>query len=137
VAAPLLCRECDGTGWIPYCSETLDGEFEVAYRLCPSCYAPRRCMGSKADQPCPHPGTVRHWLGYYCKEHSEDIHVTESIDQAQEAIYYLGRWLQVDRYRVDRPLAMELLEVLNKIEVQLKRAGRGLYRAYQDTGDSD
>src|SRR4051812_23953671 len=31
----LPCRECDGTGWVPYRSETVEGGFEEAYRLCP------------------------------------------------------------------------------------------------------
>lgn len=72
-----FCRECDGTGWIPYRSETVDGKFEEAYRLCSKCYAPRYCMGSEADCFCPHPGTVRCGLDYYCKVHAEVIHTGE------------------------------------------------------------
>jgi hypothetical protein len=73
VAAHHLCRRCDGTGWVLYSSETVDGEFEDAYRLCPDCYAPRRCMGSETNRSCPRPGTVRCGLGYYCTEHIEVI----------------------------------------------------------------
>ncbi len=73
MTARSLCRECDGTGWIPYRSETVDGEFEEAYSLCPDCHAPRYCMGSGTDRSCPRPGTVRCGLGYYCKEHVEVI----------------------------------------------------------------
>src|SRR5215208_2360674 len=58
VAARPLCRECDGTGWIPYRSETLDGELEEAYRLCPNHCTPRRCTDVTTDHPCPHPATA-------------------------------------------------------------------------------
>ena len=68
-----FCRECDGTGWIPYRSETVDGGFEEAYRLCSNCYAPRYCMGSEANCFCPRPGTIRCGLNYYCKEHVEVV----------------------------------------------------------------
>jgi hypothetical protein len=50
-----LCRECDGTGWVLYRSETKDGEFEEAYRLCPKGHGPRYCMGSSRGQLCPAP----------------------------------------------------------------------------------
>ena len=83
-----LCRECDGTGWIPYHSETVDGELEAAYRLCPRCYAPRLCMGSRSDHLCPRPGTMRYSLGYYCKEHVKDIRIDEEVYHAYEAICY-------------------------------------------------
>jgi hypothetical protein len=65
-----LCLKCDGTGWVLYCSETLKGEFEEAYRLCPSCRAPRYCMGSSTGAHlCSRPATVRRGPNYYCKEH--------------------------------------------------------------------
>src|SRR3712207_3991480 len=41
-----LCLECYGTGWVLYRSETKDGEFEEASRLCSKGHAPRYCMGS-------------------------------------------------------------------------------------------
>ena len=88
MAAHSLCHECNGTGWIPYRSETVDGEIEEAYRLCPNCRAPRYCIGSKTYRPCPRPGTARHGLGYYCEEHIEGIRSGESVDDAHEAIYY-------------------------------------------------
>ena len=69
MTARSLCRGCDGTGWMPYRSETVDGELEEAHRLCSDCRAPRYCVGSKADHSCTRPGTVRRGLGYYCKEH--------------------------------------------------------------------
>jgi len=84
-----LCRECDGTGWILYRSETLDGKLEEAYRLCPNRCAPRRCTGSKTEPPCPRPGTMRYRLDCYCKEHIEVICADERVDHAYEAIYYL------------------------------------------------
>ena len=70
-----LCSGCDGTGWVLYRSETLDGEFEDAYCLCSDCHAPRRCMGSETDRSCPRPGTVRCGLYYYyyCTEHVEAL----------------------------------------------------------------
>ena len=66
----LPCRECDGTGWVRYRSETLGGGFEEAYRLCPEGHAPRYCMGSRNGGLCPRPASVRRGEGYYCEEHS-------------------------------------------------------------------
>ena len=119
-----LCRECDGTGWILYRSETVDGELEEAYRLCPGCYAPRRCMGSKTDHHCPRPGTVRYGLGYYCKEHIEVIHTGEGVDHTHEAIYYLRCWLRIARDRANEFLEMQLSEALGKAETRLRHAER-------------
>ena len=81
-----LCRECDGTGWVLYRSETKDGEFEEAYHLCPIGHAPRYCMGSSSDHLCYRPATVRCGLGYYCKEHVVAIHEGRDIDDPFEAI---------------------------------------------------
>ncbi len=64
------CRECAGTGWAPYRSETLDGAFEEAYRLCPVGCAPRCCEGSNDGRHCTRPATVRRGKGYYCEDHS-------------------------------------------------------------------
>jgi len=64
------CRECDGTGWVLYRSETVDGKFEIAYRLCPQGHAPRYSMGYENGRLCPRPATVRQGQGYYCEEHS-------------------------------------------------------------------
>jgi hypothetical protein len=69
-----LCRECDGTGWVLYRQETVEGQFEEAYRLCPNCCAPRYCMGSRVGHLCSRPATERSRPGYYCKEHSVVIH---------------------------------------------------------------
>jgi hypothetical protein len=67
----LPCRVCDGTGWVPYRSETLGGGFEGAYRLCPEGHTPRYCMGSKDDgRLCPRPATVRRGKVYLCEEHA-------------------------------------------------------------------
>jgi hypothetical protein len=66
----LPCRECDGTGWVPYRSETVEGGFEEAYRLCPEGCAPRYCMVSSNDRLCPRPATVRRGRGYYCGQHA-------------------------------------------------------------------
>ena len=101
MAARPLCRECDGTGWIPYRSETVDGELEEAYRLCSNCCAPRRCMGFKPKHPCPHPGTMRYRLGYYCKKQVEVIHADEEVNQSHEAMYYLRWWLWIARDRAN------------------------------------
>ena len=84
-----LCHECAGTGWVSYYSETLEGEFEEAYCLCPNRCTPRRCMAFKAESPCPHPRIVRYGLGYYCKEYAELIVASRSVEYACEAIYYL------------------------------------------------
>jgi hypothetical protein len=64
-----LCCGCGGTGWVPYHSETKDGGFEEAYRLCPKGHA-----------------TVRCGPGYYCKEHIVAIHDGRNIDDPCEAI---------------------------------------------------
>ena len=80
------CPECDGTGWVLYRSETKDGEFEEAYRLCPKGHAPRYCMGSSSTHLCPRPATVRLGPGYYCKEHIVVIHEGRDVDDPCEAI---------------------------------------------------
>ena len=38
--ATLICSRCGGRRWIPYFSETTDGDLEEAFRLCPCNYAP-------------------------------------------------------------------------------------------------
>jgi len=130
-----LCRECDGTGWILYRSETVDGELEEVYRLCPNCYAPRRCMDSDTNYSCLRPGTVRYGLGYYCKEHIEVIHTGEGVDHTREAIYYLRCWLRVARDRANEFLEIQLSEALCKAETQLRHAERELDQACEDAGD--
>ena len=127
MAARLFCRECDGTGWMLYHSETIDGELEEAYRLCPNRCAPRRCIGFEAGQPCSRPGTVRYGLGYYCKEHIGAIHVCGEVDHAREAIYYLRQRLWIVRDRVNKFLEMQLSEALREAEARLSRAERALY----------
>ena len=64
------CRQCDDTGWVPYRSETVEGAFEEAHRLCPEGHAPRYCMGPSDGRLCPRPGVVRRGKGYYCEEHA-------------------------------------------------------------------
>ena len=81
-----LCRECDGTGWVLYRSETVDGGFEEAYRLCPKGHGPRYCMGFSSDHPCPRPATVRCGSGYYYKEHIAVIHEGRKFDGPCEEI---------------------------------------------------
>ena len=129
VAHP-LCRECDGTGWILYRSETVDGELEEAYRLCPNCCSPRRCMGSETDHPCYRPGTVRYGLGYYCKEHIEVIHTGEGEDHTREAIYYLRCWRRIARDKANEFLEMQLSEALGKAKTQLRHAEGELDEAW-------
>jgi hypothetical protein len=64
------CKECDGTGWVIYRTETIDGGLEEAYRLCPQGHAPRYCMRSGNDRLCPRPATVRRAKVYLCEEHA-------------------------------------------------------------------
>jgi hypothetical protein len=136
VAAHPLCRKCDGTGWIPYRSETVDGELEEAYRLCPNCYAPRHCMGFKTDHPCPRPGTVRYGLGYYCIEHIEVLYTDEGLGNLHEAIYYLRCWLCTARDRANEFLETQLSEALGKAETCLRRRiEQELDRTRESTGD--
>ena len=81
-----LCRECDGTGWVLYRSQTKDGGFEEAYRLCTEGHAPRYCMGSSSGRLCYRPATVRCGLGYYCMEHIVAIRENTDIANPSEAI---------------------------------------------------
>jgi hypothetical protein len=81
-----LCRECDGTGWVLYRTETKDGKFEEAYRLCPKGHAPRYCMESSGGRLCSRPATVRSGPGYYCKEHNVVIHDSRDVDEPCEGI---------------------------------------------------
>jgi len=37
MTAPILCPECLGRGWKPYFVETVEGEEEMAWELCPDC----------------------------------------------------------------------------------------------------
>jgi hypothetical protein len=37
MAAPAVCPECDGSGWRLYRVETVEGEEEWAWELCPEC----------------------------------------------------------------------------------------------------
>ena len=97
-----LCCECAGTGWIPYRSETVDGELEEAYRLCLNCQAPRACVGSKTGLPSPRPATMRYRLDCYCEGHIEAVNSSRSGDDAHQAIYYLSRclWIARDRHNM-------------------------------------
>ena len=36
------CSECGDTRWVRYLSETVDGSFEEAFRLCPCNYEPEK-----------------------------------------------------------------------------------------------
>ncbi len=137
MAARPLCRECDGTGWILYRSETMEGELEEAYCLCPNCHAPRRCMGSNAGRPCPRPGTAHHGLGYWCEEHMEVIHINEGVVHAHEAIHYLRQWLRIAHDRADEFLETRLSEALGEVETWLRRAERELEQACEEVGDLD
>jgi predicted metal-binding protein len=48
MAAP-SCSECGGTRWVRYFSETTDGNFEEAYRLCSCNYEPQK---TRSEHPC-------------------------------------------------------------------------------------
>jgi hypothetical protein len=69
-----------------YRSETKEGEFEEAYRLCPKGHAPRYCMGSSGGHLCFRPATRRCGPGYYCEEHIVVIQNGRGIDDSCEAI---------------------------------------------------
>ena len=75
------CDECDGTGWVLYRSETVDGELGEAYRLCAIGCAPRYCMGRANDHPCPRPGTACYGFAYFCKEHKEFMRADEHTNK--------------------------------------------------------
>src|SRR5215212_8028823 len=69
-----------------YRTETKDGEFEEAYRLCPKGHAPSYCMGSSSTHLCPCPASVHWGSGYYCEEHIEGIHDGRDVEEPCEAI---------------------------------------------------
>jgi hypothetical protein len=137
MAAYSLCHECDGTGWIPYRAETLDGELEEAYRLCPNCCAPPRCMPSTTDHPCSRPDVVRYGLDHYCKKHSEVSCESEGVENAYEALYYLRRWLWIARDKANELLEVQLSEALCKAETWLRHLERELDQACEDEVDPD
>ena len=86
MSADPSCDECDGTGWILYRSETVDGVLEEAYRLCPNCCTPRYCTGRSNERSCPRPGTVRYGRrGYFCEEHIKVVLIDEEVNRAHEA----------------------------------------------------
>ena len=89
VAAYFLCRECYGTGWIPYYSETVDGELEEAYRLCPNRCAARCCTRLKSDRPS-RSGTVYYGSHYYCEEHFELIYADGNMKHIHEVFFASG-----------------------------------------------
>ncbi len=37
MSAPNPCPECSGSGWVMYTVETVEGEEEWAWKLCPEC----------------------------------------------------------------------------------------------------
>ena len=76
------CSECDGTGWILYRAETVDGELEEAYRLCTDYCSPRYCMSRSNVRSCVRPGTERDGLKYFCKQHVEVICYEEDVNHA-------------------------------------------------------
>jgi hypothetical protein len=51
------CLRCGGSRWIRYFSETADGDFEEAYRLCPCNHRPKAERG--ADYYCEEPKWAR------------------------------------------------------------------------------
>ena len=115
MSARRFCHECNDTGWVPYHSETLDGELEEAYRLCPNYCTPRRYRGSNTGHPCPRPGTMYYRLGYYRKEHIEIIYAVVGVDHAQEeATYHLKCWLRIARDKANKFLEVQLSEALGK-----------------------
>jgi hypothetical protein len=69
-----------------YRSETKDGGFEEAYRLCPEGHAPRYCMGSSGGHLCLRPATRRLGQGYFCEEHIGAIYEGRDLDDPCEAI---------------------------------------------------
>ena len=44
------CSECGGRRWVRYFSETMDGNFEEAFRLCPCNYKPETTQGEPAHE---------------------------------------------------------------------------------------
>ena len=49
MAAP-TCSRCGGSRWVSYFSETTDGNFEEAFRLCPCKHEPE-VLGDRREAP--------------------------------------------------------------------------------------
>jgi hypothetical protein len=45
--AGTTCLRCGGRRWVRYLSETTDGDFEEAFRLCPCNHRPRAARGAE------------------------------------------------------------------------------------------
>ena len=50
MAAP-TCSRCGGSRWIRYFSETTDGTFEEAFRLCPCNHKPEARGEERREEP--------------------------------------------------------------------------------------
>jgi hypothetical protein len=61
MAAP-TCPWCGGRRWVRYLSETTDGDFEEAFRLCPCNHSSRPEAARGAD----------YYYYYYCGEPKRD-----------------------------------------------------------------
>jgi len=59
MAAP-TCPECGGRRWVRYFSETMDGNFEEAFRLC-SCNHKSKAKGDSARE-----GAQNHTIRIVC-----------------------------------------------------------------------
>jgi hypothetical protein len=51
------CSRCGGRRWVRYFSETTDGDFEEAFRLCPCNHSPEAARGT--DYYCEEPEGVK------------------------------------------------------------------------------
>ena len=87
-----LCQECDGTGWVLYRSETINGGFEEAHRPSTRGHAPRYCMGYCNDRLCTCPPVPR-WCAAReatAARITSRIHDGRDVDNACEAIWHPG-----------------------------------------------
>jgi hypothetical protein len=89
-----MCRDCRASGWGTLCQETIGCEVEESFRLCPTCSAPRCQVGSQGPNPCGRPAAVlRDAMIHAYEEHADVLHAIAGVDLANEAVFYLRRWL--------------------------------------------
>ena len=50
----MICPECRGCGWRPYCVETVEGDVEWAWELCPKCVDEGACPTKEGEAAYPY-----------------------------------------------------------------------------------
>lgn len=120
---PRKCPECRGTGWVPYHQETIDGELEESFVLCPACSAPSCQAGRMYTTPCDRLDRVHHnGMFCVCDEHADASHAGEGEGTADEAVFYLKRWLWVAHENANHWLEVVIEDALLEAQHRLLKA---------------